>query len=135
MDEETTLTPETDDTEETENSESVDEEIEVSLADEIIAEFTARFENEETFNATLLSQIVNDVIGECVSLRNFPSTYTEDSINEWLASNKSKIKKIVEYDYSIDGANGQSSHSESGVARNYIDRRTLFGWIIPYARF
>jgi hypothetical protein len=131
MDEEILTT----DTGETENSESVEEETEVSLADEIIEEFTTLYESEDNFKSALLTQIVNDVISECVSLRNFPSSYTEDSINEWLVKNKSRIKKIVEYDYAIDGANGQSSHSESGVTRNYVKRDSLFSWIIPFAKF
>jgi hypothetical protein len=130
MDEETTLTPETDDTEETENSESVDEEIEVSLADEIIAEFTELYKSEDNFNPTKLSMVVRNDIAECVSRRHFPRSYSDEQINKWLAENKSCIMNLVGYDYNKDGVEGQTSHSESGVVRNYVDRNSYFNWII-----
>lgn len=114
--------------------ETIDEEMAVGLEGELIASLTNRFKNEETFDPDLLSDMVKDVIDEVKEARNYPSNYTEQMINEDLYELKAKIKKIAIYDYSKDGADGETSHSENGISRSYTDRDKLFNGIRPFIR-
>lgn len=104
------------------------------LQQEIIASLSIRLEKEQSFNPSVLADVVKDAIEEVIEVRNYPSTYTQEQISEDLSKYKSKIKKIALYDYNKNGVEGQTSHSENSISRDYEDRNSYFSRILPLSR-
>jgi hypothetical protein len=112
----------------------MDEQMEVSLQDELIADLTVELENEPTFDLSKLKQKVINAIREVKKARKYPSNYTEDMINNDIYNFYSNIRNIALYDYNQIGIEFQTSSSENGVSRSYMDRDKLFSGIIPLAK-
>lgn len=112
----------------------MDEQMEVSLQDELIADLTVELENEPTFDLSKLKQKVINAIREVKKARKYPSNYTEDMINKDIYNFYSNIRNIALYDYNQIGIEFQTSSSENGVSRSYMDRDKLFSGIIPLAK-
>lgn len=112
----------------------MDEQMEVSLQDELIADLTVELENEPTFDLSKLTQKVINAIREVKKARKYPSNYTEDMINKDIYNFYSNIRNIALYDYNQIGIEFQTSSSENGVSRSYMDRDKLFSGIIPLAK-
>ena len=106
-----------------------------SLRIEIISSLKKRLSNEPSWNDDVMSDMVDDAIGEVVKARRYPSTYTADQIIEDLQNYKPQIKKICIYDFNRDGAEGQNIHSENNVYRSYEDRKKCFSGILPISIF
>ena len=47
---------------------------------------------------------------------------------------ESNIRNIALYDYNLIGVEGQTSSSENGENRSYVDRNKLFSGVIPLSR-
>jgi hypothetical protein len=112
----------------------MDEQMEVSLQDELIADLTVELENEPTFDLSKLKQKVINAIREVKKARKYPSNYKEDMINKDIYNFYSNIRNIALYDYNQIGIEFQTSSSENGVSRSYMDRDKLFSGIIPLAK-
>lgn len=112
----------------------MDEQMEVSLQDELIADLTVELENEPTFDLSKLEQKVINAIREVKKARKYPSNYTEDMIDKDIYNFYSNIRNIALYDYNQIGIEFQISSSENGVSRSYMDRDKLFSGIIPLAK-
>ena len=105
----------------------MDEAMSVGLEQEIIAELTIELQGEPTFNAEILAIKVRNAIRELKMKRNYVATsYTDNQIEKDLYNYYSVIKSVALYDYNQIGAEGESSHSENGTSRSYIDRDDLF---------
>ena len=85
-------------------------------------------------NKEVLVSKVRNAIREVKRARRYPSHYTEEMINEDLENYISNIEGLALYDYNQVGAEGESSHNESGVNRTWKSRNTNFNGIIPIAR-
>lgn len=85
-------------------------------------------------NKEVLASKVRNAIREVKKARRYPSHYTEEMINEDLENYISNIEGLALYDYNQVGAEGESSHNESGVNRTWKSRNTNFNGIIPIAR-
>lgn len=85
-------------------------------------------------NKEVLASKVRNAIREVKRARRYPSHYTEEMINEDLENYISNIEGLALYDYNQVGAEGESSHNESGVNRTWKSRNTNFNGIIPIAR-
>lgn len=85
-------------------------------------------------NKEVLASKVRNAIREVKRARKYPSHYTEEMINEDLENYISNIEGLALYDYNQVGAEGESSHNESGVNRTWKSRNTNFNGIIPIAR-
>ena len=112
----------------------MDEQMEVSLQDELIADLTVELENEPTFDLSKLKQKVINAIREVKKARKYPSNYTEDMINKDIYNFYSNIRNIALYDYNQIGIEFQTSSSENGVSRSYMDREKLFSGVVPLAK-
>lgn len=85
-------------------------------------------------NKEVLASKVRNAIREVKKARRYPSHYTEEMINEDLENYISNIEALALYDYNQVGAEGESTHNESGVNRTWKSRNTNFNGIIPIAR-
>lgn len=85
-------------------------------------------------NKEVLASKVRNAIREVKKARRYPSHYTDEMINEDLENYISNIEGLALYDYNQVGAEGESSHNESGVNRTWKSRNTNFNGIIPIAR-
>lgn len=113
----------------------MDELMNVGLQDELIADLTTELSKEPTFDAELLKAKVVNAIREVVRARKYPKYYGREYLSEDLYDYYSNIRNIALYDYNLSGAEGQTSASENGTSRSYVDRKSLFAGIIPIARF
>lgn len=105
----------------------MDEAMNVGIEQEIIAELTIELQGEPTFNADVLAIKVRNAIRELKMKRNYVATsYTDTQIEDDLYNYFSVIKSVALYDYNQIGVEGQSSSTENGISRSYIDRDDLF---------
>ena len=105
-----------------------------SLKTEIIESLAIRLSGEASYKQEILEDIVSDAIDEIKKARRYPSNYSEEDVVFDLYSYKSQIKKLCLYDYSKDGADGQSIHSENGIYRMYEERNKCFAGVLPLCR-
>lgn len=83
------------------------------------------------FNETLLASKVNAAYRDVKAARRYPSSYTDAMIEDDMERFISQIREIALYDYSLIGAEGQTSNSEDGISRHYVDRKSLFAGVMP----
>ena len=85
-------------------------------------------------NREVLASKVRNAIREVKRARRYPKHYTGEMINEDLENYISNIEGLALYDYNQVGAEGESTHNESGVNRTWKSRNTNFNGIVPIAR-
>lgn len=100
---------------------------------EILADITAEMGNED-FNTAVMTAKIKSAYREVKRARNYPDTYSDEKIEKDMESYFSNIKNIALYDYNMIGAEGEATHSENGVSRTYIDRKSLFAGVLPISR-
>ena len=100
---------------------------------EILADITAEMGNED-FNTAVMTAKIKSAYREVKRSRNYPDTYSDEKIEKDMESYFSNIKNIALYDYNMIGAEGEATHSENGVSRTYIDRKSLFAGVLPISR-
>ena len=105
--------------------------LEYELLEDLSEELSA---TDPKFKPELIKPKIKNAIREVKRARNYPKHYTESAIVEDLENYYSNIRSIALFDYNMIGAEGQSSSSENGTSRNFIDRDKLFGGIIPLSR-
>lgn len=114
---------------------SIDNDMALSLEDELMADLAAELSvSDATYNESLMFPKVKNAIREVKRARKYPSYYTDEQINEDMYDFYPNIRSIALYDYNLIGGEGQTSSSENGVSRSYVDRSSLFSGIIPLAR-
>lgn len=107
----------------------------LTLESDILEDLTAELsETDKKFKQSLIIPKIKNAIREVRRARNYPKHYAESAIVEDLEKYYSNIRSIALFDYNMIGAEGQSSSSENGTSRNFIDRDKLFGGIIPLSR-
>lgn len=113
----------------------MDEAINVSVADMVIADLTIMYGNEPTFNAEKIAVIVNKVVGAVIQARKYRERgYTEEMIESDLINYKAQIYDISEWDFSHIGGAWETNHSENSINRTWIERNKLFAGIKPLAK-
>lgn len=105
------------------------------IVNEVVADLTIKMHNDATFDADTLTIIVKAVVRELIQRREYPESYSDASIEADLNNYYATILKVSEYDYNQIGVEGQSSHSENGVSRGYVDRNSLFNDVYKFVRF
>ena len=112
----------------------MDENLGLTLQDELIADLTLELGDEPTFNANVLKQKVISAIREVKLARKYPLYYTETQIATDLYNFYSNARNIALYDYNKVGAEFEQAHNENSVNRTFVDRNSLFSGIIPLTR-
>lgn len=82
----------------------------------------------------LIEQLIEQSRQEIISLRNYPSSYTQEQIDDDLSKYESVIVNLTVYDHSQAGESFMSSYSENGISRNWVDRNELLAGIFPYVK-
>ena len=114
--------------------ETIDENMTVSLENEVFEDLKVELSTDTTFDETLLLSKVKNALREVKRARKYPTYYTDEQIERDMYDYFSNIRKIALYDYNQIGAEGQSSIGENGVNRTFVDRNSLFAGIIPLSR-
>lgn len=97
------------------------------IESEIVNDLTTELEGEDGFNANILANKVKLAVREVMSKRNYSATtWNDEKILDDLYNFYSVIENVARYDYNQIGVEGESSHSENGISRSYVDRDTLF---------
>ena len=112
----------------------MDESMTVGLQEELIADLTIELQKEPTFDSDVLTQKVVNAIREVKKERKYPSYYSSEQIDKDLYEFYSNIRNLALYDYNKIGSEGESNHSENGISRSYVDRKSLFSGVLPLSR-
>lgn len=106
------------------------------IVKEISTDLARKLKDEgENVSTNTLNIIVKSVVRELIQRREYPDTMEEEDILADIDKFYSTIFHVAEYDYNLIGAEGESSHSENGVTRNYVDRNSLFNDVYKFVRF
>lgn len=76
----------------------------------------------------LIEKAKRDIIG----YRHYPARYTEEMIDADLEKWHNILIDLVIYDYSVDGANFETNHTENGVNRSFVKRENILAKVIPF---
>ena len=99
--------------------------------DEFIADVKSMTTEYLGYEANAL--VIQLAIERFVSLRNYPSSYTDEMKLDDMRNNIAKIAMaVVEID-AKDGAEGQLSHGESGISRTYYNGIMAYKDVIGFA--
>lgn len=79
----------------------------------------------------LIEQLIEQSRQEIISLRNYPSSYTQEQIDNDLSKYESVIVNLTVYDHSQAGESFMSSYSENGISRNWVERNKLLAGVFP----
>lgn len=112
----------------------MDEQMNVGLQEELLADLTVELEDEPTFSSSKLEHKIINAIREVKRARKYPVTYTEEQIEKDIYNFYSNIRNIALYDFNQIGIEFQVSSSENGTTRAYLNRAELFDGIIPIAK-
>lgn len=104
------------------------------MIESIISELTIELQTEADFNADILALKVNNAYREVKQARNYPKSYTEETISADMENYYSNVKAIALYDYNKVGAEGQTQYSADGESIHYVDRNKMFAGVLPIAR-
>ena len=105
-----------------------------SFVDEIVTDLATEFSNDETFDINVLTVKVKIVAKELIELRNYSATaMTDEEIEDDIERFYSQVMNVARYDYNQIGAEGESSHNENGINRSFVDRKSLWNGVIPFA--
>lgn len=106
-----------------------------NIQKEVVLDLKHKIDGEgEKVDTNTLNIIVKSVIREIIQIREYPESWDEESIVADLGNYYSTIMKVAEYDFNMMGAEGELSHSENGVSRNYVDRNTYFKNVYKFVK-
>lgn len=82
----------------------------------------------------LIEQLIEQSRQEIISLRNYPSSYTQEQIDNDVAKYENIIVNLTVYDHSQAGEAYMASYSENGISRNWVERNKLLTGVIPLVK-
>lgn len=82
----------------------------------------------------LIEQLIEQSRQEIISLRNYPSSYTQEQINNDLSKYENVIVNLTVYDHSQAGENYMASMNEGGVNRTWKNRNDLLAGVFPLVK-
>ena len=114
----------------------MDENMNVGLREEIIAELTMQLQNEPTFNAETLKIKVNDAFRKVKSRKHYENTSysTEQIESDLYEKHFQDIKDVALYNFSIMGADFQKSHNENGISRTWRTEDEVLGNVCAFVK-
>lgn len=81
-----------------------------------------------------IEQLIEQSRQEIISLRNYPSIYTQEQIDNDLSKYESVIVNLTVYDHSQAGENYMASMNEGGVNRTWKNRNDLLVGVFPLVK-
>ena len=82
----------------------------------------------------LIEQLIEQSRQEIISLRNYPSSYTQEQIDNDMSNYESVIVNLTVYDHSQAGENYMASMNEGGVNRTWKNRNDLLARVFPFVK-
>ena len=82
----------------------------------------------------LIEQLIEQSRQEIISLRNYPSSYTQEQIDNDMSNYESVIVNLTVYDHSQAGENYMASMNEGGVNRTWKNRHDLLAGVFPFVK-
>lgn len=82
----------------------------------------------------LIEQLIEQSRQEIISLRNYPSSYTQEQIDDDMSNYESVIVNLTVYDHSQAGENYMASMNEGGVNRTWKNRNDLLAGVFPFVK-
>jgi hypothetical protein len=82
----------------------------------------------------LIEQLIEQSRQEIISLRNYPSSYTQEQIGNDMTKYENVIVNLTVYDHSQAGENYMASMNEGGVNRTWKNRNDLLAGVIPLVK-
>lgn len=82
----------------------------------------------------LIEQLIEQAQQEVMSRRMYPSSYTQEQINDDMKNYEGFIVNLAVYDKSQAGEAYMSSYTENGVSRTWKDRENLLAGIYPFVK-
>lgn len=80
----------------------------------------------------VLEQLIFQAEQDVRLYRNYPNNYTEEMIEKDMKRFDSIIVNLALYDYNQKGGEFQTSSSENGTSRSWIDRDKILGKVTPF---
>lgn len=108
---------------------------EIQMTEEIVADLTEELKDDPDFNAAILRNKIKAAVRELKLKRNYnDSNMSASDIDSDIVNYYSVILNVARYDYNQRGAEGETHHSENGVARTYESRDALWRSVHAYVR-
>lgn len=112
----------------------MDEEMNIGIIGEIIAELTIELKNQPAFDAEVLKIKVTDAYRKVKARKLYENTSFSDEQIEKDLYNKhfQDIKDVAKYNFVTMGADFQTSHSENSISRSWRTEDEILGNITSY---
>ena len=81
-----------------------------------------------------IEQLIEQSRQEIISLRNYPSSYTQEQIDNDMTKYENVIVNLTVYDHSQAGENYMASINEGGVNRTWKNRNDLLSGVFPLVK-
>lgn len=81
-----------------------------------------------------LEQLISQAMADVRRFRHYPASYSEERITKDMNQYESVIVDLVLYDYNKEGGEFQTSSSENGTSRNWIDREKILAGVVPFVK-
>lgn len=103
---------------------------------ELNTDLTSEIEGSgQTVLSNVLAVKVKAVVKELLNIRNYEhSGMTDGEIETDINRYYTQCMNVARYDYNQLGAEGEQSHNENGISRQYIDRGKLWSGVVPFAK-
>lgn len=82
----------------------------------------------------LIEQLIEQSRQEIIGLRNYPSSYTQEQIDNDMTKYENVIVNLTVYDHSQAGENYMASMNEGGVNRTWKNRNDLLAGVFPLVK-
>ena len=90
------------------------------------------FDNKE--DNPLIEQLIEQAQQEVMKRRMYPSSYTQEQINDDMKNYEGVIVNLAVYDKSQAGEAYMAAYTENGVSRTWKDRENLFAGVYPFVK-
>ena len=81
-----------------------------------------------------IEQLIEQSRQEIIGLRNYPSSYTQEQIDNDMTKYENVIVNLTVYDHSQAGENYMASMNEGGVNRTWKNRNDLLAGVFPLVK-
>lgn len=103
-----------------------------SLINEILEDLISELSLEEASDIAILTSKIKNAYREVKRARNYPASYTENSIAKDMENFYSNIRELALYDFNQVGVEGQTSHNENSTSRTWKSRRECLDGVYAF---
>lgn len=101
------------------------------MKSDVVEKLKTRLTGTANVDEDVLSNIVESAINEIETIRNYPSSYTDDMVASDMSRYFNNAMELSLYDFNQIGAEGETGHTENGITRQYKDRNACLKGVRP----